>query len=151
MWHHPLEGKSEARVRVWDDIAKKSIYAEDPVFIFNEEDLSNALPNESRYNTCRDRWNNCPKRLKDLFTIAFTEGLKDPQRRVTEGQWIRAFNELEDGCYGCRTCKAKVFVEFDTCWACGNKLERKPAKLCVSGTKQEILMTDGKELLKRHF
>ena len=68
-----------------------------PVFIFNEEDLSNALPNEPRYNTCRKRWNDCPKILKDLFTVAFTDGLKDPQRRVTEGQWIRAFNELEDG------------------------------------------------------
>ena len=34
---------------------------------------------------------------------------------------------------------------------CGNKFGRKPGKLCVSGTNQEILMTPGRKLLKRHF
>lgn len=151
MWHHPLEGKKEAQVRVWDDPAKKKIYAEESVFIFNELDMSNNLPNEARYKTCRDRWNQCPQQIKDLFTRAFTDGLKTPHKRVPEGQWIRAFNGLEDMSYKCRSCKAIVFNEFDTCWNCSGKLEKKPAKLCVAGTNQEILLTPGRELLKRHF
>jgi eukaryotic-like serine/threonine-protein kinase len=151
MWHHPLEGKKEAQVRVWDDPAKKKIYAEESVFIFNEQDTSNNLPNETRYKTCRDRWSQCPKQIKELFTIAFTDGLKSPCKRVAEGQWIRAFNELEDTSYKCRHCKAFVFLEFNTCWRCLSKLEQKPAKLCVTGTNQEILLTPGRDLVKRHF
>ena len=103
MCHHPLHGNLECAIRSWDIPAKRRIYGEKPVFIFDPNDKSNR-PDDLDYETVRKLWELCPQKIKDLFVKAFTEGLRNPDRRVTEGEWQRAFLQLKENNLQCPHC-----------------------------------------------
>jgi DNA-binding helix-hairpin-helix protein with protein kinase domain len=156
LWHHPLHGEMEYQVRSWDDPAKKQIYGLTPVFIFDAVDNRNRLPNDSEYRTPKQRWELCPPSLQALFTNAFTIGLKDPTRRVTEGEWQNAFLQLKDcrlNCSSCRACNlwdtAAAAVQ---CWHC-RKAIKVPPKLVIAhaGGTHYVLLTKEATILSRHL
>ena len=97
VWHHPLHGELEYRCRCWDLPAKRKVYGEAPIFVFDPQDRRNQLPNDPDYTTAQRRWQLCPPSLKELFANAFTTGLKEPASRVTEGEWQTLFRQLKDG------------------------------------------------------
>jgi serine/threonine protein kinase len=109
--HHPFHGNLECAIRSWDIPAKRRIYGENPVFIFDPNDTSNR-PDDPDYETVRKLWELCPKKIKDLFVKAFTEGLRAPGNRVTEGEWQRAFLQLKENNLMCPHCSAE-----DNLWA----------------------------------
>lgn len=122
IWHHPLHGMMEYRFHCWDIPAKKRVYGESPVFVFDPENLANRLPEDPDYDTARERWAFCPQKLKNMFTRAFTDGIIHPERRVTEGEWQNLFLELMDGIVRCPHCHAENFTDSAasqyTCWHC---------------------------------
>ncbi|MBF0584392.1 MAG: protein kinase [Magnetococcales bacterium] len=126
IWHHPMHGLKEFCVRSWDLPAKVRIYGEEPLFVFDPEDDSNRLPDDPDYNTARKRWEQCPKIIKDLFIKAFTVGLHNPDQRVTEGEWQRAFLRLLDGMLYCPHCGAENLWTMELtscpCWHCHTEL-----------------------------
>ena len=154
MWHHPLHGKMEYDIHSWDLFAKKKVYGASPVFVFDPSDSSNRLPDE--YKTCRKKWDACPSEIKNLFTKAFTVGLKDPGSRVTEGEWQEAFLRLKDGAISCQKCKAACLWESSktnfTCWYC-NSLVHLPPKLQISRTNgaHQILLGKDIRILQIHL
>jgi DNA-binding helix-hairpin-helix protein with protein kinase domain len=97
VWHHPLHGEMEYQFHVWDLIAKAKVYGKEPVFIFDPADRRNRLPGDPEYAVAYQRWGDCPPSLQALFTHAFTTGLREPARRVTEGEWQNLFLQLKDG------------------------------------------------------
>ena len=120
-WHHPLHGDQESRIHVWDLLAKQRIYGEQPVFIFDPVNDANR-PNDPDYRGVRRAWEIMPETLRRLFTVAFTEGLREPARRVTEGQWQQAFLQLFDGALRC-PCGAELLWDPSVagplkCWNC---------------------------------
>jgi DNA-binding helix-hairpin-helix protein with protein kinase domain len=156
VWHHPLHGEMEYQVRSWDLPAKKQVYGLTPVFIFDPADKRNRLPNDPDYVTGAKRWATCPPSIQGLFTKAFTVGLKEPGRRVTEGEWQNAFLQLNDGLLSCPACRAVNLWEHSTaalhCWHCRKSITM-PPRLVIThpGGKHYVLLTKDAKLVRRHF
>lgn len=155
MWHHPMHGALEYNIRSWDLHAKRLIYGRNALFIFHPKDTSNHLPEETGYTHVKRHWGICPQSLRDLFTHAFTIGLYDPRRRVTEGQWQRLFLQLQDGLIHC-SCQAENFWQPDQkrvrCWHCRRSLPIPPAlRFNYPGGQHDLLLKPGVHILKRHL
>ena len=125
VWHHPLHGKKEYEIRCWDIPGKKKIYGEEPVFIFDPNDKSNALPKDPDYEIASDRWKICPPALQSYFVRAFTNGRHCPEQRVTEGEWMKLFRQMKDRLIHCPKCRAENVWDpsgpLSLCWNCHNK------------------------------
>lgn len=144
VWHHPMHGLMEYNVRSWDLPAKRKIYGEDPVFIFDPNNRSNELPNDPEYTTPSRRWRCLPKPLQDKFIQAFTIGLRDPNKRVTEGEWRNLFVEMEDCIVPCPHDSAENFWHEGaaelSCWYCHKQLAVPPRLLVKSSTGQKPII-----------
>jgi len=122
--HHPLEGIKETAVKCLDLPARRKIYGTHPIFIFDPQNKSNR-PDPVHHRTVSAHWPIYPKFLKNLFTQAFTVGLKDPDKRVRETVWRKALSRLRDSIVMCR-CGAQSFFDFKIskvapkgkCWRC---------------------------------
>lgn len=156
IWHHPLHGILEYNIRSWDLPAKRKIYGENPIFIFDPLNKSNSLPSDAEYNTPRRFWQLCPEPLKKLFTKAFTRGLINPNERVTEGEWQSTFVELGDCIVPCPCDNAENFwhenIRELRCWYCGNKIEV-PVRLRIStpSGKKNLILNRTTKLYERHI
>ncbi|MGG3007312.1 protein kinase domain-containing protein [Geobacillus stearothermophilus] len=156
IWHHPLHGKMEYEVRSWDLIAKQKIYGQNPVFIFDPVNPENRLPDDPDYETAKRRWEVCPQPLKEKFIQAFTIGLHDPKRRVTEGEWRKLFLELEDCITQCPHDSAENFWSEKQpnvrCWYCQQPVPVPPKLLVKSAAgKQYIVLNKGTSIKRRHI
>jgi serine/threonine protein kinase len=156
VWHHPFHGEMEYRFYCWDIPAKKKVYGESPVFVFDPEDSSNQLPSDPDYDTARERWNWCPAELKDMFTRAFTVGLMNPDRRVTEGEWQNLFARLQDRIVSCPGCRAENFTCDPagrvSCWHCGKTIPLPPElRVKVTGGELHVLLSIGTTIRRRHL
>ena len=134
MMHHPLEGKKELAIKCLDLPAMKKLYGTEPVFIFDPEDDSNA-PDPHHQRNPLVFWSIYPKFLRELFTKAFTEGIRDPQHgRVRESNWRAAMVRLRDSIIYCAHCNAENFHDAgesegfgpSRCWSCRHQLHLPP-------------------------
>lgn len=156
IWHHPFHGAMEYQVRCWDLPAKKQVYGTTPVFIFDAGDKRNQLPNDSDYATAGKKWASCPLVIRDLFTKAFTSGLREPARRVTEGEWQNSFLKLKDSLLSCAACRAVNLWEVSAvnpqCWHCRKLLTVPPKLVFVHlGVKHYLLLNKDAKILRRHI
>jgi DNA-binding helix-hairpin-helix protein with protein kinase domain len=155
-WHHPFHGEMEYAFRCWDIPAKKKVYGEDPVFVFDPEDTRNRLPDDPDYAIARERWSCLPAAAKALFLRSFSEGLKNPDRRVTEGEWQRLFLQIKDGIFPCTQCRAENFSDESCasphCWHCGRPL-RIPPRLTLWQTagRYPLVLNLGTKIRLRHI
>ncbi len=152
MLHHPLEGAKEANIRCFDAAAKQKIYGQSPLFIWDPIDKSNR-PISGYQDNAIIYWNVYPKFLKELFATAFTEGLKNPRKRVVENQWKRAFVELRDSIVICPYCGAEIFYQEsiaigadNICWNC-NKGIMPPPRLKIGN---RLIVLDKNTVLYEH-
>jgi serine/threonine protein kinase len=128
--HHPLEGKKELAIKCLDLPAMKKLYGTEPLFIFDPADDANAPDPQSQRNALAF-WPLYPRFLRDLFTKAFTEGIRDPQHgRVRESNWRSAMVRLRDSIIYCTHCNAENFhdheADNDRCWSCHRQLRLPP-------------------------
>ena len=136
----------------------KKIYGLTPVFIFDPGDDRNRLPNDPTYAIAARRWALCPPSLQSLFVHAFTVGLREPARRVTEGEWQSLFLQLKDGVIRCPACRAVNLWEPGmtalTCWneKCRRRWPflRASSSPCSAGT-HHLLLTRDARVLRRHI
>jgi DNA-binding helix-hairpin-helix protein with protein kinase domain len=156
MWHHPMHGEMEYNFRSWDIPAKKKVYGENPVFVFDPDNDENRLPDDYEYDTPRKFWEVCPGVLKDLFIKAFTEGLKNPDKRITEGEWEKVFLELYDNIVSCPNDGAENFwyegIENFRCWYCKEEINR-PISISFNTClgRQTLAITLETKILKRNI
>jgi len=128
--HHPLEGKKELAIKCLDLPAMKKLYGTEPLFIFDPADDSNAPDPQSQRNALAF-WPLYPRFLRDLFTKAFTDGIRDSQHgRVRESNWRSAMVRLRDSIIYCTHCNAENFYDReednDRCWSCHRQLRLPP-------------------------
>lgn len=118
---HPLEGLQEAKIHSMDLAAMNKLYGTDPIFIYDPKDVSNR-PVPGVHDNAILYWGIYPEYLKEIFTQAFTSGLKNPEARVKEREWLTVFRKLESDLIVC-SCKAQNFrhgaVLTKSCWNCG--------------------------------
>jgi len=155
VWHHPFHGEMEYHFHCWDIPAKKKVYGESPVFVFHQENPANRLPPDPDYAIARERWGYCPPDLQDLFTRAFTDGLHDPSRRITEGEWQNLFSAIKDRIIACPKCRAENFVEESgrpgSCWHCHASLPRPPFLVIRRPSGEiSIALSNGTTVRRRH-
>jgi DNA-binding helix-hairpin-helix protein with protein kinase domain len=156
VWHHPFHGGMEYRFYCWDIPAKKKVYGECPVFVFDPVNHENRLPDDPDYAVAKERWDFCPKELKDTFIRAFSDGIRFPDRRVTEGEWQNLFSELKDRIVTCPRCRAENFSGVDggaaDCWHCGTAIAPPPLLLVHRPTGDLVLaLSIGTTLRRRHI
>jgi eukaryotic-like serine/threonine-protein kinase len=155
MIHHPLEGRKELAIKCLDLPAMRKLYGTEPVFVFDPVDRSNA-PDPVHQQNALAFWAVYPTFLRELFTKAFTEGIRDPQHgRVRETNWRAAMVRLRDSIIYCGNCKAENFYDADSgdapsgssCWACRKKL-RLPPRLRI--LKSTLMLNHDTQLFPHH-
>lgn len=157
MMHHPLEGKKELSIKCLDLPAMKKLYGTEPSFIFDPDDESNS-PDPTRQKNALVFWAIYPKFLRELFTKAFTEGIRDPSHgRVRESNWRAVMVRLRDSIIYCGHCKAENFYDADSfktasneqasCWSC-KRLVHPPPRLRIA--RSEIMLNHNAHLFPHH-
>ncbi len=135
MVHHPLEGRREVEIHCLDLPAMNKLYGTQPLFIWDPQDASNR-PVPGEQDNAIAYWAVYPQYLRELFTQAFTAGLRDPVNgRVRESEWRSALVRLRDSIIYCG-CGAENFYDADAlrlsggapgnCWACKRQLVLPP-------------------------
>lgn len=120
---HPLEGKLEAAIHAFDLHAMRHLYGEHPVFIFDPNDDSNR-PVPGLHDNASIYWQIYPESLRQLFTRAFTAGLRSPDQRVREPEWRACLSKVRDAMLPCNNCGAQNFWGSSrdgnsaSCWRC---------------------------------
>jgi len=156
--HHPLEGQKEADIKCFDLPAMNKIYGTEPVFIFDPANITNR-PVKGYHDNALAYWPIYPQALRDLFTTAFTDGIRDPQNgRVRESQWRAALVRLRDSIFYCARCGAENFYDVEIikssggapgrCWACHSEL-RLPYRLRVG--QQVVMLNHDTQLYPHHI
>ena len=106
MVNHPLEGKLEANCCM-DMAARVKLYGTDPVFIFDPNNKTNR-PVKGIHDNATIYWPLYPEKLRQMFTRAFTVGLNEPSKRITEPEWMTLFSNMMNGMLQC-SCGAQLF------------------------------------------
>lgn len=127
---HPLEGKNEAKIHALDDKANIMLFGKNPIFIFDPDNADNR-PVSGIHDNAIIYWNLYPNFLKELFVKAFTDGVKDPTKRIVERTWMDASIRLLDSIMICPNCGAEVFFDEHReqsglnheCWNCKSILK----------------------------
>jgi eukaryotic-like serine/threonine-protein kinase len=106
-------------------------------------------------------WAIYPQFIKELFTKAFTSGLRDPQHgRVRESEWKAALVKLRDALLYCPQCGAENFYDaqllkdtgkLNDCWACQQTLQVPPRILLQHHNMAMLVMLNhDTELFPHH-
>lgn len=104
---HPLEGKRDAAVAVRTQETKDRLYGTDPLFIFDPANAANG-PVPGAHDLVVARWKAMPASLRELFTRSFTDGIRDPDKRVVETEWRAAMARLRDAVAHCPGCDFEI-------------------------------------------
>ncbi|MDD4492970.1 MAG: serine/threonine-protein kinase [Eubacteriales bacterium] len=155
MLNHPLEGKLEADIKCMDIFAMNQLYGTNPVFIFDPDNKSNR-PIRGYQDNALIYWDLYPQKLKDIFTQAFTVGLKSPARRVTENKWLEVFANLMSEIIICTNCGAEIFLDENKesngvahiCWNC-QKTVAVPASIIID--KNRVLINRNTKFYAHHI
>ncbi len=157
MVHHPLEGRKEAEIRSFDLPAMNKIYGFEPVFIFDPANDTNR-PVPGLHDNALAFWPIYPQFLRDLFTQAFTDGIRDPAHgRVRESEWRAAMARLRDAMIYCGACGAENFYDSDQlqaaggrhpCWSC-RKLVTPPLRIRIE--KHVVMLNHDTRLFPHHL
>jgi len=155
MNHHPLEGSKEAEIHCFDLAAMTRIYGTDPVFIFDPSNQANR-PLPGYQDNAIAFWKVYPAFLKDLFTKAFTDGLRDPEHgRIRESTWRSAMSRVRDQIVYCG-CGAENIYDADrapqagtqSCWNCGTAIPS-PPQIIIG--RQTIILNKDSKLFAHHI
>ena len=155
MLNHPLEGKLEANIKCMDIFAMNQLFGTNPIFIFDPDDKSNR-PLRGYQDNAIIYWDLYPQQLKDLFTQAFTIGLKSPARRVTENKWLETFANIMSEIIICPNCGAEIFLDENkenlgvahTCWNCQSSVAV-PASIVIG--KNRVVINKDTKLYQHHI
>jgi DNA-binding helix-hairpin-helix protein with protein kinase domain len=157
MVHHPLEGAREAALKCLDLPAMTRLYGTEPRFVFDPHDDSNR-PVPGLHDNALAFWPIYPQFLRDLFTRAFTDGIRDPQHgRVRESEWRAAMVRLRDALVYCAGCGAENFYDADAlkargrpgaCWACRAAVQL-PARIRIG--RNVVMLNHDAQLFPHHL
>ena len=155
MVNHPLEGRLEAQIKCMDMAAREKLYGTDPVFIFDPDNKTNR-PVKGIHDNATIYWPIYPEKLRQMFTKAFTTGLTDPKKRITELEWMTTFANMMSGMMQCPKCGARIFYDEDLvakgaghlCWNCSSSIAV-PTRLVVG--KNTILLNQNTRIMRHHI
>lgn len=145
---HPLEGQAESRIRIMDEAARRHLFGEKAVYIFDPTNGENRPDPEIHGNVLMME-KILPKSLKRTFEKAFTTGLHNPHMRVVEAEWKISITEALNQLGHCSHCGQEVFMTTSDnkqrieCWDCNMA----SFPIVIKTNKGEIIATPGVDLL----
>ena len=158
---HPLLGKKVLDIRCFDFAARRLLFGKDAVFIFDPNNSSNAAvgmtndPTGEAGGTALVYWDIYPVSFRNTFVKAFTEGLNDPDQRVTEFEWLESLSNLRNLAFRC-SCGRTNFYEAQAvqptgayskaCWHCG-RVPQLPFRIRIG---RSIVMLNADSRLTPH-
>jgi DNA-binding helix-hairpin-helix protein with protein kinase domain len=149
--HDPFRGELELAIRCLDEPARRRLYGEDPVFIFDPLDHRNR-PDPEHHAAALLTWPIYPAELQEVFVQSFGPGLKDPGRRALTGQWQQALARSLDRRQLCPGCGQENFRSGElgapNCWHCGAPL---PPPHVLQMPQGEVVAAAGTTLHRHHF
>ena len=149
--HDPFRGKLEMEIRCLDEPARRRLYGEDPVFIFDPNDTRNR-PDPIEHVAALTTWPIYPPTLRKLFEQSFGVGLHQTQLRTLTGQWKLSLTRCLDQRQLCKYCREENFTDYMNenlrCWKCSGKL---PVPLLLMLPCAKVIAADGNELHAHHF
>jgi hypothetical protein len=161
--HHPLFGRKVLAIHSLDLPARVRLCGTEPLFIFDPQDRSNEAVSRAvdPYGEAGDNalayWPLYPSFLRDLFTRAFTDGLRDPDHgRVREGEWRGAMARLRDAIFYCASCGLESFYDAAAlragepaprCWGCQAELVLPPR---IRIGKHVVMLNHDSRLFPHH-
>lgn len=108
---HPMEGRMWSKMNLCNDESETYMYSIKPVFHFDPKNDSNR-PDDVYAPNAAYRWNHIiPEELRSLFTLAFTAGIDQREKRIIEGTWVRALEACRERLIRISGGK-ECFVEF---------------------------------------
>ena len=148
MLHHPLEGAIEANIKCFDAKAMEKIYGHDPIFIWDPiNDTNRPIPGYQENAIVF--WNMYPPFLRDMFTRAFTKGLKDSNARIVEKEWKDSFSQLNNIIVFCNHCGKENFAnKKPVCWRCGKSISLPP---CLAIGSNKIMLNHNSKIAGHHL
>ena len=157
MVHHPLEGRREREISCLDLPAMKKLYGTEALFIFDPKHGANR-PVAGVHNNATLFWNLYPGYIREIFTRAFTEGLRDPGSRVRESEWRGVFTRMRDQIFYCHDCGAENFLADEgdlpspltqqECWFC-HGVPSQPMRLILG--RHSIVLNQDTLLYPHHL
>lgn len=155
---HPLEGAKESAIKALDLPAMTKLYGTDALFIYDPNDDSNR-PVPGIHDNALAFWRIYPQFLRDIFTRAFTVGLKNPTNgRVRESEWRGEMIRLRDAIFYCANCSMENFYDSialkanggnpGLCWACAAALKLPPR---IRIGKSVVMLNYNTELFPHHI
>jgi len=148
--HDPFRGRRELAIRCLDEPARRRLYGEEPLFIFDPDDDRNR-PDPEEHAAALITWPIYPPALQALFLQTFGPGLHQPQRRALTGQWTQALARCLDQRQLCPHCGQEVFPAPEQpgrCWSCGGQL---PQPLQLQAPSGRVSASAGNCLYGHHL
>jgi len=149
--HDPFRGRRELAIRCLDEPARRRLYGEQALFIFDPDDAGNR-PDPTEHAAALITWPIYPRPLQRLFEQSFGPGLHQPQQRALTGQWTQQLSRCLDRRQLCPRCGQETFPESpdngDHCWHCGAAL---PAPLQLQLPHGRVSAAAGNDLQPHHF
>jgi len=144
--HDPFRGELELSIRCLDEPARRRLYGEEALFIFDPGDARNR-PNPNEHPAALLTWPIYPSALQALFIQCFGRGLRDPQQRPLTGQWTQVLSRCLDDRRLCSRCGQELFQE-GPCWSCGSSQE---PTLQLQMPHGRVVACPGNTLHRHHF
>ena len=98
-------------------------------------------------------WPRFPLFVRELFVTAFTDGISDPDARITEGVWRRSMGRLRDAVVHCDVCGTEAFYHESTlcatCWVCSRDIVL-PARLELD-SGEAVFLSRGAVITRHHL
>ncbi|MDR2648192.1 MAG: serine/threonine-protein kinase [Clostridiales bacterium] len=122
--HDPLMGKNYVKSVCISAEKERELYGVNPVFIFDPHDDSNRPVFNIHANPI-NLWPLYPMYIQSAFVRSFSEGMKQPGKRLTEYEWTKVLVKLRDEIITC-ACGAGMFLsgldphELIECPHCGH-------------------------------
>lgn len=164
---HPLYGRKVMRIHCLDLPARTRLCGHEPLFIFDPDDRSNEAVSRQEDEVgdaganALACWPIYPQFIRDTFTKAFTDGIKDPEHgRVVETVWRSVMARARDSIVYCSNanCGVENFYEADrlktnegaqaNCWGCGRPC-RLPPRIRID--RHVVVLNFGTRLFPHHI
>lgn len=149
--HDPLRGQMDLGIKCLDEPARRKLYGEHPLFIFDPNNKRNR-PNPQEHAAALITWPIYPETLQNLFLQTFCDGMKAPKRRALTGQWKEVLAKTIDHRILCDQCGQENFPKDlatpATCWNCKSALTQAQTLRLANGV---VAASAENEIYPHHF
>ncbi|MBR6242647.1 MAG: protein kinase [Ruminococcus sp.] len=117
----PMEGEKVVKDICLTESSELKHYGQQAVFVYDPDDDSNR-PVRGIHDNVIKFWRIYPDYVRDAFTLSFTTGIKEPNKRIIENEWQKLFIRLRSEIISCgcgRTNFTSMFeIKDDVTYRC---------------------------------